>query len=131
MIDKIHSRVTFLTVIVTLFTLPYVASAFEFQPLSGSLPIIGNNWVGMRELLNALLGMSVGLAAILAVVMLAIGGFKYMTSESIPNVGNAKEQITNAIVGLLIVLAAVLVLWTINPQLTSMSAFDAFETSNP
>ena len=114
----------FTSFILAFFTLVPVTQAFTFEPLSGDLPVIGQNWPGMQQVLNALLAMSVGLAAILAVIMLAIGGFKYMTTDSVFRMGGAKEQIANAIVGLLIVLAAVLVLDTINPNLVSMNAFN-------
>jgi len=62
-------------------------------------------------------------AAVLAVIMLAIGGFKYMTSESVFKIGGAKEQITGAIVGLLIVLASITILYTINPRLVEIRIF--------
>lgn len=99
-----------------------------FVPLVPDIPFIGGAWyrpdgLGFVGLLQALIGMSVGLAAVLAVVMLAIGGFKYMTTDSAFKLGDAKEQITNAIIGLLIVLTAVLILNTINPQLTSLDVF--------
>jgi hypothetical protein len=93
--------------------------------LSKSLPLIGSNSVptDLPVLFNKLLGISVGFAAGLAVIMLSIGGFKYMTSESMFSMGSAKEQITNAVVGLLIVLSAVIVLSYINPELVSLQFF--------
>ncbi len=101
-------------------------SVFAYsKPLSRDLPLIGNDWtIEIPDLMNALLGISVGIAAILAVVMLAIGGFKYMTSESVFNMGEAKEQIANALIGLLIVLAAILILTTINPNIVSLEVLN-------
>ncbi len=108
-------------------TVPLIAlGQSAFQPLVPDIPFIGNaDWTGrgFTGLLQALIGISVGLAAVLAVVMLAVGGFKYMTTDSAFRLGDAKEQIVNAIVGLLIVLTAVLILNTINPQLTSLDVF--------
>ena len=113
----------FLTYI-ALFSVANSALA-QYRPLSRELPVIGENWeIGMVGLLNAFLGISVGIAAILAVIMLAIGGFKYMTSESVFKMGDAKEQIANALIGLLIVLSAVLILQTINPNLVSLEVLD-------
>jgi len=100
------------------------ASALTFNPLSGDLPVIGQNWASLPDIINAFLGLTVGVAAILAVIMLSIGGFKYMTSESMFRLGDAREQIANAIIGLLIVLAAVLILKTINPQLVSLNVLN-------
>jgi hypothetical protein len=95
--------------------------AINYAPLSGpTLPLIPANPT-LPQVLNAIMGWSVGLAAILAVIMLAIGGFNYMTSESVFKMGDAKEKISNAIIGLLIVLGAVFLLGYINPEITSMN----------
>lgn len=109
--------------IVHRFIKPHYVMGIVYYPLSKDLPLIGGQMGDVNELLNDLLGISVGLAALLAVIVLSIGGFKYMTSESVFNMGGAKEQITNAIVGLLIVLAAVLVLGFINADIVSMKLF--------
>ena len=109
-----------------LYAFPITLKAAEFVPLSPSLPLSNsNNWLGngMEGFLNLLFAISVAVAAVLAVIMLAIGGFKYMTSESVFNIGGAKEQITNAIVGLLIVLASITILYTINPKLVEINIF--------
>ena len=95
--------------------------AVKYAPLSGpTLPGVPADPT-LPQMLNAILGWSVGLAAILAVIMLAIGGFNYMTSESVFKMGDAKEKITNAIIGLLIVLGAVFFLGYINPDIISTS----------
>ena len=96
-----------------------------YYPLSKDLPLIGSRGIdtNLTTLTNNLLGISVGLAAALAVIMLSIGGFKYMTSESMFGMGSAREQITNAVVGLLIVLSAVLMLSYINPDLVKLKFF--------
>lgn len=102
------------------------AKAATYYPLSRDLPLIGSGGMpaNVPDLMDKLLGISVGLAALLAVIVLSIGGFKYMTSESVFNMGGAKEQMTNAIVGLLIVLAAVLVLGFINADIVSLKLFN-------
>jgi hypothetical protein len=98
----------------------------EFVAMSSGLPIIGRALFGgnLSTLINALVGLSVAIAAVLAVIMIAVGGFKYMTTDSMFAMGSAKEQITNAVVGLLIVLAAILILQTINPCLVSLNIFN-------
>lgn len=57
------------------------------------------------------------IAATLAVVMITIGGFQYMTTDSVYNKTEGKDKIQNAIVGLLIALLIWLILFTINPNL--------------
>lgn len=66
---------------------------------------------------------AVGIAAILAAVMMMIGGFQYLTAGGdTGQVMKGKEKITNAILGLSILLASYLVLATVNPELVNLSA---------
>lgn len=61
------------------------------------------------------------IAAILAVVMIVIGGIQYTASagnESL--VKDAKDRITNALLGLLLAVTAWLILYTINPDLIKL-----------
>ena len=109
-----------------LYAFPITLRAGQFVPLSPSLPQQGSSdWLagGMEGFLNLLFAISVAVAAVLAVIMLDIGGFKYMTSESVFKISGAKEQITQAIVGLLIVLASITILYTINPKLVEINIF--------
>ncbi len=61
--------------------------------------------------------LAIGLAGVLAVVMLVVGGIQWMGSESVFGKVNAKEQITSALLGLLIALGSYALLNTINPDL--------------
>jgi hypothetical protein len=122
--------------ILSFFAFGSMAYAAEFIPLSPSFPMLGRGIEvgtqgGLVRFLNMLVFACVAIAAVLAVVMVAVGGFKYMTTDSMFAMGSAKEQITNAIVGLLIVLAAVLILRTINADLVSMKIFQVKETPEP
>jgi hypothetical protein len=120
MIQKITTlSLLFLTSFSTVF-------ADNFVPLSKNLPGGEANSPfggGIFQLLNWLFTVSIGVAAILAVIMLTIGGFRYMTSESVFKLGDAKGNISNAIIGLLIVLTAVLALATINPEIVKFNLF--------
>jgi len=61
----------------------------------------------------------IGVAGLSAFVMLVMGGVKYLTSAGNPSaIGDAKDQIKSALLGLLIILTAWLVLQVINPDLT-------------
>ena len=66
---------------------------------------------------NILLEIAIGLCAVLAVIMIVIGGIQYMGDESIFGKTEAKGQITKAILGLLIALGAFALLNTIDPAL--------------
>jgi len=109
---------------------PHMAFASDnttFITLAPDIPYIGGKFNDMPTLLNTLLFASVAIAALLAVIMVAVGGFKWMTTDSVFAIGDAKSQITEAITGLLVVLMAVLVLKTINPELLNLNIFRAGE----
>ncbi len=67
--------------------------------------------------LNIMIKIIIGLAAVLSVVMIVIGGVEYMTSELSHSKEAGKDKITHAILGLLIALGAYALLFTINPDL--------------
>ena len=71
--------------------------------------------------LNAMYKLLIGVAGVLAVLMLILGGVKYMTTESFSEKGNAKESLTNAFIGLFVVLGAWLILNMINPDLVNFN----------
>ncbi len=97
-----------------------------YVPLA-PLPGIGNGQGGVSATgvnLGAYLGtmfkFGVGLCALLAVLMIVIGGFEYVMTENIASKEDAKSRITNALVGLLIALVSVTLLYTINPALVGL-----------
>jgi hypothetical protein len=63
---------------------------------------------------------SIGAAAVVAAVMLMVGGLQYLTSAAGSSVSAAKERISNAVVGLAIAAFAYLILSTVNPALVSL-----------
>lgn len=68
------------------------------------------------DLLARLYIFGVGVVAVLAVIMLVIGGVQYMVAGD-KDPGPAKERIKNAIWGLILALTSYLILYTINPDL--------------
>ncbi|MFA5778018.1 MAG: NlpC/P60 family protein [Candidatus Paceibacterota bacterium] len=67
--------------------------------------------------LNVMIKLFIGICAVLAVIMIVMGGIEYMTSELISSKEHGKERIRNAILGLLLALGAYTLLFTINPDL--------------
>jgi len=67
--------------------------------------------------LNPMITLFIGICAVLAVVMIVIGGIEVMTSELAHTKQAGKERILNALLGLLIALGAYALLYTINPDL--------------
>ena len=75
----------------------------------------GENKIG--GYLNVMIRIFIGMCAVLAVIMIVVGGIEYMTSELISNKENGKHRITGAIFGLVLALGAWTLLNTINPDL--------------
>jgi hypothetical protein len=95
-------------------SLPYVLLA----PISDMPPTFNPKDEGSFGIyLNLMIKIFIGLCAVLAVVMLVIGGIEYMTSELMSSKEAGRERMTNAVLGLLIALGAYALLYTINPNL--------------
>ncbi len=73
---------------------------------------------------NQVAQIMIGIAIALAIIMLIMGGATYMTSGSFSKKGQAKSRMTQALIGLLLALGAVLILNTINPNLTSTEGIE-------
>lgn len=59
----------------------------------------------------------IALAGGLAVIMIVIGGFQYLSTDAVSGKSEGKERIQNAILGLLLAIASYLILNTLNPQI--------------
>ena len=75
------------------------------------------------EYIGALYKFSLGAGAIVAAFMITVGGFQYVTAGAIPkNLTAAKQRITNALVGLLLLIGSYVVLYSLNPDLVAMKS---------
>ena len=79
--------------------------------------------------LNAMIKIFIGLCAVLAMVMIIMGGIQYMTSELISGKEEGKKKITQAVLGLILALGAVAILNTINPDLLDLSLGNVSEVT--
>ena len=62
--------------------------------------------------------LAIGIASVLAVLMIIIGGVEYITTDAIQGKSDGKARIQNALLGLVLVLVSWILLYTINPKLT-------------
>ncbi len=88
----------------------------EYSPLAG-IPGLNANG-SFDDYINSLYALSIAIAGLLAVVKIIIAGVKWMTSDIVTNRIKAKKDIQGAVFGLLVVLAAVIILNTVNTDLT-------------
>ena len=79
--------------------------------------------------LNVMIRIFIGICAVLAVIMIVIGGLEYMTSELVSNKEHGKERISGAIFGLILALGAWTILNQINPSLLN-TELKSLETVN-
>ncbi len=101
--------------------------ALDYIPLT-TIPGVTVKGTALRTPQNLVLGIytaSIGIASILAVIMVIIGGIKYTTMESFNAKTDAKKQITSAFLGLVLLLGSYLLLRTINKDLVE------FDTTLP
>jgi hypothetical protein len=78
--------------------------------------------MSLADLLNFIFKTAIGIALAAAVVRIFYGGFLFATVESITGKSDAKNMIKNAFYGLGLILAAWLILYTIDPNLLSLNA---------
>lgn len=85
-------------------------------PLPG-LSKINVQTTGIGGYLAIIFKIGIGLAGVLAVVMLVVGGIQYMSTDAFSEKADGKSRMMNAIIGLLLVLGAWVILNTLNPNL--------------
>jgi type IV secretory pathway VirB2 component (pilin) len=85
----------------------------------------------LSSYLNNMISIFIGICAVLAVIMIVIGGIEYMTSEALHSKEGGRERMTNAMLGLLLALAAYALLYTINPKIldVDLKSLDAKSSS--
>ena len=103
------------------------AAAAQFEPMT-QIPFLTKSLVtnggSAPEMFNALFKLSIVIGAMLAVFMFIWGGLQMITArDSAGSVGEGKKKMTNAVMGLLMLVSTFVVLNTINPQLTSLALF--------
>jgi hypothetical protein len=77
-------------------------------------------WIG--EYIAILYKYGVAVAAVLAVLMIMVGGLVWLMSGGSPDkVGKGKEFITSALTGLMLALFSFMILYTVNPKLVNLS----------
>jgi hypothetical protein len=95
----------------------------ENLDLNVSIPTGGKIKTSVTDLgdyVGAFYNYLVGVAATIATVMIIVSGAQYVAAAGSGEVGKAKERIKNAVTGFVILLFAVVLLFTVNPQLVKL-----------
>ena len=98
-------------------------SSSSFGPLADVFKSGGTPGGGLISFTNSLFTTAISIGALLAVLMIAYGGWQLMVSDIADKRREANERIQNAIIGLLMLLATVLVLRTVNPDIVALRLF--------
>lgn len=95
---------------IPLAPLPNLTTAGEGDTIRGTLPdyVAG----GFR--------IAIAVAGVLAFLMIVWGGITYMSTDAVSGKEEGREKIKNAVGGLILALAAYLILVTVNPQLVDL-----------
>ena len=80
-----------------------------------------NNGGNFALFFNKLYIYLIGIAVILAVIMIVWGGLEYSTQDSVSKKSDGKSKIYNALFGLVLVLSPVLVFTIINPEILKLN----------
>ncbi len=108
------SLIATVTIISTNAIIVYAAGYIPLEPLTTA----EKTGVSFSSYVSDLLKIGIGLAGVLAVLMIVLGGIGYISGASNPSArSEAKKKITNAIFGLILASASWLILYTINPNL--------------
>ena len=120
-----NSKTFILAAVFVLGLVPILALAnsgpLVYKPLVG-IPGLGSS-TNFGDYINALYGLSIAVAALMAVIKIIIAGVKYMLSDVVTIKQEAIGDIKGSLLGLGVVISAVLVLTIINPQLTETEIF--------
>ncbi len=110
--QRILSIVTAAVTFLYFFSVAAAQDVTLLSPLPGTGP--ESNF---GDYVPIVFNLSIGIAAILAVVMIIMGGLQYMSTDAIQGKSDGKNRITAALLGLGLALAAYVILWQINPNL--------------
>lgn len=80
--------------------------------------------LGLGDYINAAYRYLVSIVLIAAIVIITYGGFRYLLGAGIDDVQKGKTIIRDAIIGMVIVLAAYTILETVNPATTQFNALN-------
>jgi len=87
-----------------------------------SIPGVGTLGGSLPTIINYIYRFSLGICGIAALISILIGAIQYVTSAgNSSQIEDAKDRITQALLGVLLLLAAVLILQIINPDLVNLT----------
>jgi hypothetical protein len=90
------------------------------KPSKLNIQVGGLSQATLSQYLGAAFNLAIGIAAVLSVIFIMIGGFRYLTAAGGGAIEPAKSMIKNSLVGLVLALLSYTLLQTVNPRLLSL-----------
>jgi len=119
-----------IVVVMVVFT-PFMAEAANFCTKESITPG-PDKLSALPQCINQIYVWSLGIGSLLALLMIVLGGYMYMTaSGNAEQTSKGKEYIWGAIIGLALLFTAYLLLRTINPDLTNFNNDSFNRLENP
>jgi len=109
-------------VIVCFFSFNEPVLALPDYTLLAPIPQLTNDdgkTTNLTQYIKGSFELAIYIGSILAFVMISYGGLVYATSDALSGKQQGREYITDAVVGLLLVLSSWVILYTINPNMVS------------
>ncbi len=75
----------------------------------------------LGQYVNILYQWMLGVAGVIAIVMIMIGGLQWVLSPAVGDIKKAQDRIQNGIIGLILLFCIVLILKVVNPQLLTIT----------
>ncbi len=133
-------NILFLLILIGIFGISFSAFALELDwPVSPGGAWLNDNST-LTDLIAYIYEWAMTIGGIATFIALISAGFQYLTSAgNVTKMSDAKQQITSAITGLVLLLSTFLILSTINPELTTLeipeislsgASFDALDPEN-
>lgn len=101
-----------------------VSAQTNYVPLTGIPGVDPNENLTLVSYLNALYILTITIGALFGVIKIAYAGVKYAMSDIVTDKEKAKKDIIGVLLGLGILLATYVVLYTINPDLTKLNILE-------
>jgi hypothetical protein len=122
---KNNKKILFCLTLLGLFVVAFNVLALELNwppsPAPGDDRILLTNNSTLTELVGYFYQWLIAIGGLTAFISLISAGFQYLTSAGNPTkMGEARTQITSAVLGLALLLSSWLILGTINPELTTL-----------
>ena len=76
--------------------------------------------INVSDYVRYMFNLLIAVSAVMAIFMIVLGGFEYMTTDAVDGKSEGLKKVQNAVYGLLMVLGSYLILRTINPELVNI-----------